>query len=51
MSEKAAFWVERLDQVGVRMLATGTHQLRAVTHHPIAADDIDRTIERIKKLL
>ena len=50
MSETASVWVERLDQVGVRMLATGTHQLRAVTHHPIAADDIDRTIARIKKL-
>jgi len=37
----AADLVAALQKVGVRMLASGTHTLRAVTHYEVTAADID----------
>jgi threonine aldolase len=36
----------RLDAEGIRCLPLGPEMIRAVTHHPIIADDIDYALER-----
>jgi len=41
----------RLDEAGVRMLATGTRQIRAVTHLDAAGEKIDRAIEILRREL
>jgi threonine aldolase len=43
--------VKRLEVKGVRMLATGPKQLRAVTHYHISPEDIDATLEVFDKAL
>jgi threonine aldolase len=40
----AAEIVVRLQDQGILMLATGPHQLRAVTHYGISREDIDRAV-------
>jgi len=46
----AARFAERLEQAGVRMLATATQRLRAVTHLDVSAEDIERAITTISRL-
>ncbi|MCX8107380.1 MAG: aminotransferase class I/II-fold pyridoxal phosphate-dependent enzyme [Verrucomicrobiae bacterium] len=46
----ASEFVRRLDEVGVRMLATGADTVRAVTNLNVSAEDIDLALERIGKL-
>jgi threonine aldolase len=48
---EAARLVQQLEAAGVRLLPSGCQQMRAVTHHPITADDIDRASEVFQKLL
>jgi threonine aldolase len=43
--------VARLDEAGVRVLATGPHQVRAVTHYHASADDIDYALQVFQRLL
>ncbi|MBL1216680.1 MAG: aminotransferase class I/II-fold pyridoxal phosphate-dependent enzyme [Planctomycetes bacterium] len=46
----AADFSQRLEESGVRMLATGPQQIRAVTHLDVSADQIGQAIEVMKKL-
>jgi threonine aldolase len=47
----AAAFAQRLEQAGVRMLATGPQRLRAVTHLDVSAEDIERALAAIRRLL
>ena len=47
----AADFARRLDEAGVRMLATAPQRLRAVTHLDVSADDVERAIEVTRRLL
>jgi len=47
----AAEMVARLSEAGVRVGATGTHQLRAVTHYGISAEDIDQALKAFTLIL
>jgi len=47
----AAELAERLGAAGVRMLPLDPRRLRAVTHHPITAADVDRALEVIAAVL
>lgn len=46
----AAEFAQRLEHNGVRMLATGPQQIRAVTHLDVTANQIDQAISVMKKL-
>jgi len=46
----AADFARRLDEAGVRMLATAPQRLRAVTHLDVSADDIERAIDVTRRL-
>lgn len=43
--------VARLHEAGVRVLATGPKQVRAVTHYHITADDIDYALHVFQRIL
>lgn len=43
--------VERLSAAGVKILAIGGRQFRAVTHYGIKADDIDRAVSVTRRLM
>jgi threonine aldolase len=43
--------VQRLDNVGVRMLPVGPGRIRAVTHYHISSDDIDYVLGAFPKIL
>jgi threonine aldolase len=43
--------VVRLDAEGIRLLPTGPRQLRAVTHHPVSADDIEYALGVFQSVL
>jgi threonine aldolase len=47
----AAAFAEQLKSEGIRVLPTGTRQLRAVTHYHITPDDIDYTLKVFQKLI
>jgi threonine aldolase len=47
----AAETVARLAQAGVRVGATGPHQLRAVTHYGIGAPDIEKALTAFARVL
>jgi threonine aldolase len=47
----AARLVQQLGAAGVRLLPTSAQQMRAVTHHPITADDIGRVRDIFQQLL
>ncbi len=47
----AAALVERLETEGVRMLALGPFQIRAVTHYHIGSEDIDNTLAVIARVM
>jgi threonine aldolase len=47
----AAELVARLGEAGVRVLATGPHQVRAVTHYQVSADDIHYALQVFQRLL
>lgn len=47
----AAALVDRLESAGVRVLASGPRQLRAVTHYHITAADIDAAVKVFEKVL
>ena len=47
----AAAMVARLEEAGVRVIATGPFQFRAVTHYGITAEDIDATLEIFSRVL
>lgn len=47
----AAGLAAALQKEGVRMLASGTHTLRAVTHYEVTAVDIDFTLKTMAKVL
>jgi len=47
----AADLVERLGAESVKLLASGSHKCRAVTHYHITADDIGFALDRFKKVL
>lgn len=42
---------EALEREGVRILPTGPFQLRAVAQYHVAADDIDRALEKIRTVM
>jgi threonine aldolase len=42
---------ERLSSEGVRLLATGPNQLRAVTHYHITSDDIEYALGVFREVL
>jgi threonine aldolase len=42
---------DRLSHEGVRVLATGPHQIRAVTHFGISGDDIAQTIAKFRVVM
>jgi len=46
----AGVMVGALEQEGVRVLPVGPHRIRAVTHHPIRREDIDRTIDAFSRV-
>ncbi|RME95367.1 MAG: aminotransferase class I/II-fold pyridoxal phosphate-dependent enzyme [Verrucomicrobia bacterium] len=48
--DHAARFVERLETVGVRMLAVGPGRVRAVTHLHISEADIQEALERIRRV-
>jgi threonine aldolase len=43
--------VKRLNTKGVRMLPTGSKQLRAVTQYHITSEDIDFVLEAVEKVM
>jgi threonine aldolase len=47
----AADLVARLERAGVRVLASGPHRLRAVTHYHITAEHIDAALKRFANVL
>jgi len=47
----AADLVEKLSKEGVRMLALGPSMIRAVTHHPITAADIEYTLSTLSRCM
>ncbi|HHP7234627.1 MAG TPA: low-specificity L-threonine aldolase [Desulfobacterales bacterium] len=47
----AADLVARLERAGVRVLASGPHRLRAVTHYQVTTADIDAALKRFAKVL
>lgn len=44
-------FIQKLDGEGVRMLPVGSHKVRAVTHYHITAQDIDRALSVISKVM
>jgi threonine aldolase len=50
-SLKAQDLVARLNTEGVRVLATGPNQLRAVAHYHVTADDIDYVLNVFQRML
>jgi threonine aldolase len=46
----AADLVELLEEAGVRVLATGPNQVRAVTHRHVSADDIDHALLTFQRI-
>jgi threonine aldolase len=51
MRMSAADLVARLEKAGVRVLASGPHRLRAVTHYQVTTADIDTALKRFAKVL
>ncbi len=47
----AADLTRELDREGVRMLPTGPHTVRAVTHYEVTADGIDRALAAVSKAM
>jgi threonine aldolase len=43
--------IARLAETGVRVLASGPHQLRAVTHHPLTGAEMDRAAEAFSQAM
>lgn len=43
--------IEKLEALGVKVLAGGPKRLRAVTHHHISADDIDHALHAFHRIL
>jgi threonine aldolase len=41
--------VRRLAAEGVKVLPTGPRQMRAVTHHPLTADDVEAALEGFRR--
>ena len=44
-------FIQKLDGEGVRMLPVGSHKVRAVTHYHITAQDIDRALKVISRVM
>lgn len=44
-------FVGRLGKAGVKLLSTGSHRIRSVTHYGITSDDIDAALMTIQKVL
>jgi threonine aldolase len=43
--------VRQLDKKGIKMLCLGPNRIRAVTHHGISEEDIDLTLEVLRKVM
>jgi threonine aldolase len=47
----AAQLAQRLAKEGIRVLATGPRQIRAVAHHPLTAADMDTALAAFRRVL